>query len=162
MRAIVGALCALALAAPLASAQGRTEVRSYLEAGMAPHVARGYAQDRTEPDLLVVSRERGDPHLWSIYLVAGVNYRVYGACDDHCSDMDMEIYGNDGALVDRDLSTNDTPFVQITPTVSGRAYVRVWAFACDPGPCALAARLMSGGQPEDRVETGRTVETAPG
>jgi hypothetical protein len=159
MRAIIGALCALALAAPSASAQGVGEARAYLEAGMAPHLARGYAQDRTEPDRLFIARERGDPHLWSIYLVAGQNYRIYGACDDQCADMDMEIYGNDGALVDRDSGTDDRPFVQITPSVSGRAYVRMWAFQCDPGPCAVAARLMSGGQPEDRTEAGRVVQT---
>lgn len=159
MRAIFGALCALALAVPSASAQGLSDVRAYLEAGMAVHAARGYAQDRTEPDRVFVSRERGDPHLWSIYLVAGQNYRVYGACDNQCSDMDMEIYGNDGALVDRDSATNDTPYVQITPSISGRAYVRLWAFQCDPGPCAMAVRLMSGGEPEERTETGRIVQT---
>jgi hypothetical protein len=91
------------------------------------------------------------PYLWSVYLREGVNYRVYGACDDDCSDLDMELYGADGNLVDRDVAVDDVPYVQITPTQSGRHYVRIWVYACAAEPCFTAARVVSGGAPAPRA-----------
>lgn len=157
MRRWLGALSALLmLAAPAASAQeAARQVQAYLEGGMAAHTALGYAFDPTEPDL-TTPLEIGGAYLWSVYLREGVNYRVYGACDNACSDMDMEIYANDGRLADRDIATDDTPFVQITPTRSGRAYVRLWVYACSTEPCYVAARLLSGGAPAPRQTEDRT------
>jgi hypothetical protein len=95
--------------------------------------------------------------LWSVYLREGLNYRVYGACDDDCSDLDMEIYGADGHLADRDVATNDTPYVQITASQSGRHYVRIWLYQCSNQPCFIAARVVEGGAPAPRAQT----ETRP-
>jgi hypothetical protein len=64
--------------------------------------------------------------------------------DDACADLDMGIYGADGALVERDNAGDDTPFVQITPTQSGRHFVRLWLYACAAETCAIAARVTSG------------------
>ncbi|MES1156583.1 MAG: hypothetical protein ABUL73_02280 [Alphaproteobacteria bacterium] len=125
------------------------QAQTYLQTGMAAHTAKGYARDATIPDLLQPLR-LDHPFLWPIRLKAGVNYRVYGACDNDCQDMDMEIYGADGVLVDRDLNTDDTPFVQITPPTDGRYYVRLWVYQCNSEPCFVAARVMSGGHPTDR------------
>lgn len=149
MRGWRRALCAgLAMAAwgtPPASAQD-AQVRGYLEHGMGVHAAAGYERERGIPDLEL--RLRLDhPHLWSVYLSEGVNYRIYGACDDACTDLDMEIYGADGALVERDSARDDTPFVQITPAQSGRHFVRVWLYACAADTCAVAARVVAGGNP---------------
>lgn len=154
--AVLGAGLAVAvLCAASAQAQDpRTRTRSYLEHAMAAHEQAGYARDRTIPDLEVpLNLDR--PHLWSIYLLEGVNYRVYAACDDDCTDVDMEVYGADGAFIERDASRDDTPFVQVTPTQTGRHYVRVWLYACSAEPCFTAARVMSGGTPAAR-ETGGT------
>lgn len=152
MRGWTGALSAVLMwAAPAgASAQeAARQARGYLEAGIAAHAEHGYAVERTVPEL-VVPLELDSAYVWSVYLREGMNYRVYGACDNYCSDLDMEIYAADGLLADRDIATDDTPFVQITPTQTGRAYVRLWLYACSTEPCTIAARVVSGGMPAPR------------
>ncbi|HVY85616.1 MAG TPA: hypothetical protein VG943_10815 [Caulobacterales bacterium] len=133
------------------------QARAYLDTGMAPHAQRGYARDPTVPDLLQPLR-LDHPFLWPVYLHAGVNYRVYAACDNDCQDLDMEIYGADGMLADRDINTDDTPFVQVTPSVDGRYYVRVWVYQCSDEPCFVAARVVRGGHPEVRPDAAETAQ----
>ncbi|MDZ4693266.1 hypothetical protein [Terricaulis sp.] len=146
---------ALAVAAITGSAAAQDDHRrltlGYLEHGLQRHAALGYAPDRTVPDI-TESLELDRPFLWSVYLEAGVNYRVYGACDNDCSDLDMEIYGVDGRFIERDAARDDTPYVQLTPAQSGRHYVRLWLYECSAEPCWVAARVVSGGRPAGRVE----------
>lgn len=134
-----------------ASAQDdyRRQVIGYLEHGLAAHAAQGYSTERTVPDL-VEPLQLDQPYLWSVYLLAGQNYRVYAACDNDCSDLDMEVYGADGRFIERDAARNDTPYVQLTPTTTGRHYVRLWLYACSAEPCYVAARVVSGGTPSAR------------
>ena len=117
---------------------------------MTAHAGIGYRRDPGTPDVVVPLR-LDHPYLWSVYLTRGQTYRVFGACDDRCSDLDMEIYGADGNLADRDNATNDTPYVQITPSQTGRAYVRVWVYACSQEPCYAALRLVAGGAAAPRA-----------
>ena len=145
MRALLAALGAVLVFGAGAAAQDRAaQVRSYLEEGMAVHRGIGYSHDAGSPDVIVPLR-LDHPFIWPVYLTRGVTYRAYGACDDHCSDLDMEIYDASGNLADRDTATNDTPYVQIMATQTGRAYVRVWLYACSAEPCTVGMRLVSGG-----------------
>jgi hypothetical protein len=152
MRAQAWMLAVGLLFATPAAAQNDFErqVRAYLENGMSVHAALGYRRDRSNMDV-VAPLELESPYLWSVYLREGVNYRVYGACDNDCSDLDMEIYGADGHLADRDVSTDDVPYVQITPTRSGRHFVRIWLYACGAEPCYIGARVVEGGTPAERL-----------
>jgi len=166
MRRFIGALAAtLLLGAASASAQQQNhgmQARAYLEDGMTAHRGIGYARDPGNPDVVVPLR-LDHPFIWPVYLTRGVTYRAYGACDDDCSDLDMEIYDAAGNLADRDTSTNDTPYVQITPTQTGRAYVRVWLYACSSEPCTVGVRLTSGGAAVPRAgETVRESDLAHG
>jgi hypothetical protein len=161
MLAFAASASATAQDDPPAAGDYENQVRSYLEAGMAAHAEHGYSRDRGGAEV-VVPLHLGSPYLWPVNLRAGVNYRVYGACDDDCSDLDMEIYGADGHLVDRDANTDDTPYVQITPTVSGRAYVRMWVYACRQEPCYSGARLVSGGTPVVREQAADPEEQTDG
>jgi hypothetical protein len=148
---LVAGIVAAAFFAKPAAAQNDYErqVRAYLENGMGVHASLGYRRDQSNADV-IVPLEMESPYLWSVYLREGVNYRVYGACDNDCSDLDMEIYGADGHLADRDVATDDVPYVQITPTRSGRAYVRIWLYQCSAEPCYIAARVLEGGTPAER------------
>ncbi len=140
------ALCALA-----ANASAQTDdfrVRGYLEHGQQQHAALGYGRTRT-PDLIHAMR-LDHPFLWTMTLRAGVNYRIFAACDDNCGDVDMEIYGADGELADRDAARNDTPYIQITPTRTGRHQVRIWLYDCRAETCLVAARVLAGGRPAER------------
>ena len=154
---IAGLVVAAFFAKPaVAQSDYERQVRGYLEAGMGVHASLGYRRDQSNADILV-PLQLESPYLWSVYLREGLNYRVYGACDDDCSDLDMEIYGADGHLADRDVATNDTPYVQITASQSGRHYVRIWLYQCSNQPCFIAARVVEGGAPAPRAQT----ETRP-
>ena len=145
------AMAVLALSAEAAAQQDyRRQLLGYLEHGLARHAELGYAAERTVPDL-ITPLQLDRPYLWSIYLLEGVNYRIYGACDDDCGDLDMEIYSVDGNFLERDVARDDTPYVQITPAATGRHYVRIWLYACSAEPCYVAARVVSGGQPVERA-----------
>jgi len=152
-RTILGAAAAVAmLSLGAAQAQDRSaaqQVADYLDTGMAPHAALGYAPEPSNMQV-VQAIHTESAFLWLVYLRAGVHYRIYGACNDPCTDMDMEVYGADGVLADRDAATNDTPYVQISPITSGRHYVRLWIYACTQEPCTAGARVVSGGRLEPR------------
>ncbi|HWA01430.1 MAG TPA: hypothetical protein VG841_14055 [Caulobacterales bacterium] len=155
-KALGAGLILVGLGGATVSAQPRaqdsaTQARTYLETGMARHAQRGYARDPATPDLVQPLR-LDHPFLWPVFMHAGVNYRVFAACDNDCQDLDMEIYGADGMLVDRDINTDDTPYVQVTPTVDGRYYVRLWVYQCTSEPCTVAARVVRGGRPEQRPD----------
>lgn len=146
LRALVAGAVLAAFAGGALAQDGAARVRAYLEYGMAAYESAGYARDRTIPDFAAdLSLER--PYVWSVFLRQGVTYRVYGACDDNCSDLDLEIYGADGRLEARDVARNDTPVVEITPAASGRHYVRLWLYACSAEFCAVAARVVAAGLP---------------
>ncbi|MDX2275242.1 MAG: PPC domain-containing protein [Hyphomonadaceae bacterium] len=150
---VLGAACAfLMVGMGAASAQSEydDQARSYLEAGMDAHAALGYRRDNSVADLVAPLRLE-HPKIWAVRLRQGVNYRVYGACDNDCSDIDMEIYDANGELADRDVATDDTPYVQITPSQTGLHFVRLWVFACESEPCYAAARVVSGGTPAERI-----------
>ncbi len=151
LTALSAALGLLALSAGAAAqdAGGERQVRAYLEHGLSRHAALGYASDPTTPDLVAPLR-LDHPVLWPVYLVAGQSYRSFAACDDECADLDLEIYAADGALAARDTASDDTPYVQVTPTRSARAYVRIWLYACRAEPCYIAARVTTGGTPAPR------------
>jgi len=146
--AALGAVFVFAATGFAASASAQTahaaQVRAYLENGMAAHRGVGYVRDQGNPDIVTPLR-LDHPFIWPVYLTRGATYRAYGACDDACSDLDMEIYDAAGNLADRDTAANDTPYVQIAPAQTGRAYVRVWLYACSHEPCTVALRLLTGG-----------------
>lgn len=150
---LCAALAAGAMFAGAASAQEdyRRQVLGYLEHGLTRHAQLGYSIERTVPEL-VTPLELDRPYLWSIYLLEGRTYRVYAACDIDCSDLDMEIYGADGNFIERDAARDDTPYVQVTPTQTGRHYVRLWLYECGAEPCYVAARVVSGGRATPREE----------
>lgn len=155
-KSAVAALAALLLIAPATTAQEigtREQTARYLERGLAVHAALGYRADPAFQTFSAPQRLMGGA-LWPLELQRGVNYRIYGACDIDCSDVDMELYDATGAFVDRDIAVDATPYVQITPTQTGRHYVRIWLAACESEPCFVAARVVSGGRPQERPQSG--------
>lgn len=156
MRAVLKMMAMLAAFAFCASVPAAAQqqdftaqVSGYLDNGMAPHAALGYSVDRRNHDMIAPLRT-GRAQLFTVLLLRGENYRIYGACDQDCSDVDMEIYDFDGAMADQDVRLDDTPYVQITPRRSGRAYVRIWPASCQQEPCYVGVRVLVGGTPQER------------
>lgn len=131
------------------SAARMAQARAALETGMTRHAAHGFHRERAMADnIQALATNSG--FIWPVTLRAGVSYRIYGACDSKCSDLDLEIYGADGKLADSDTGGDTTPYVQVTPTQTGTHYVRFWIFSCDEDPCVAAVRIVSGGQATPR------------
>lgn len=160
-RAVFTGFALLATPVLAQEADYANQVRGYLEYDMAAHAPLGYQRDRGGPEV-VVPLELGSPYLWAVTLRAGVNYRIYGACDDDCTDLDMEIYDASGRLADRDVAADDKPYVQITPERTGPHYVRMWLYACDAEPCFSGARVIYGGTPRERAPAAQTATIAEG
>ncbi len=160
LKALGAGLAFLALAGGAAAQDNDGQVRAYLEHGLQRHAPLGFTAETTTPDIVTPLR-LDHPFLWTVNLRAGVTYRIYGACDDHCADLDMELYGLDGQLVDRDVRRDDTPYVQVTPARSGRYNVRIWLYSCRAAVCYAAARVVSGGVARERDAAAEPLSIAP-
>lgn len=71
---------------------------------------------------------------WTLNFEKGTNYRIVGACDKDCADLDIEILdGSD--VVTRDVLDDDAPVVSFSPKASGTLRVKVTMAKCTDEPC---------------------------
>lgn len=92
-----------------------------------------------------VAMQPGTDHRWNVELVAGTSYRIVGACDDDCTNMDMELIDvATGGVVASDMLPDDFPVVSFTPQANGRYIVRLLMQTCSVAPCFAGARVLSG------------------
>ena len=120
-------------------------VRQYLDmaqqhpqvgAGLAP--AAGFTDENAE-------MQPGTDHRWQVELAGGTAYRVIGACDDDCTNMDLELIDvSTGGVVASDMLDDDFPVVSFTPQANGRYIVRLLMQTCGVAPCFAGARVLSG------------------
>ena len=133
--------------------QGLAELPAAIEAGAEIIVAQGGAAGghgavaATARSTMVFVPEAAD---WLAAHAPGVMLLGAGGIADGRGLASVLMLGADGALVERDNAGDDTPFVQITPTQSGRHFVRLWLYACAAETCAIAARVTTGGNPTPR------------
>lgn len=74
-------------------------------------------------------------------------YFVYGACDDDCSDIDLEAHDADEAFVDSDTEDDDAPMLTILPGESGdELHVVVSLSACETDVCVVGVGLYETGE----------------
>ncbi|MDX2236491.1 MAG: hypothetical protein NW203_02900 [Hyphomonadaceae bacterium] len=146
--AAFAAALAVVLAAGAAHAQSgqrsadyQTQVRGYLDTQAGKHTSEGFRRDGAIQDFIAPMRLEGGA-IWPVTLQRGVTYRVFAVCDNDCSDVDLEVYDVGGGFVGRDIATNDTPYVQITPQADGVVYARLWLAACESEPCYVGARVF--------------------
>ncbi len=71
----------------------------------------------------------------TVNLRRGIGYAIIGVCDEDCSDLDLELYDDNGNLISYDTKRNSTPFVGVTPNRSARFTVRVIMSRCSNAPC---------------------------
>ena len=71
----------------------------------------------------------------SLRLNIGTQYQIMGACDEDCSDLDLTIYGPNGAEIDEDIEMDDFPIVTVTPTRTGTYRLKVVMATCTAEPC---------------------------
>ena len=86
----------------------------------------------------------GGTYDWEVSLEAGTHYRVLGACDTNCTDVDLGILQGEQILAS-DTLLDDYPVVDLTPQEGGRYTVRIAMPGCGAEQCVAAARLVEVG-----------------
>lgn len=93
----------------------------------------------------LAAMQPGTDHRWQVDLTGGSAYRIVGACDDDCSNMDIELIDvSTGGVVASDMLPDDFPVVDFTPPANGRYIVRLLMQTCSVAPCFAGARVLSG------------------
>ena len=80
----------------------------------------------------------GTYRIHSVTLRAGYSYTLAGACDDDCDDLDLQIFDENGNLIDEDLLEDDIPVVSVSPSWTGVFRVKVIMASCYIEPCRYA------------------------
>jgi len=80
---------------------------------------------------------------YQVDLVGGTPYRFIGACDNECSNVDIELIAPQGGVVASDLLADDYPVANFTPPENGRYLLRLIMQTCTIAPCYAGVRVMS-------------------
>lgn len=75
-----------------------------------------------------------DSDTWTVTLTGGNTYKISGACDADCSDLDIEVYEGE-KLVTRDLMVDDVPIVTFNVASTTAIRIKVIMAACSSEPC---------------------------
>jgi len=76
-----------------------------------------------------------------VNLNAGRRYRLFGVCDNDCSDLDLTLVDPSGTTVAQDVETDDVPIVVHTAQRTGSYRVRVTMARCSVSPCRYGVSL---------------------
>jgi hypothetical protein len=71
----------------------------------------------------------------TLELQGGVNYGIIGVCDRDCGDIDLELYDENGNLIDSDTLTDDIPIVEVTPNWDGPFILSIGMSSCAAPYC---------------------------
>jgi len=119
------------------SSEERTTLGGYLD-GYAQQYAQGL--DAVGDDEL--ARLADDAaHDYEVRLDGGRSYRVLGACDTNCRDVDLYVMDPSGQEIGRDVLTDDYPVVEIPNAQDGTYTVRIGMPDCGADECLSAARV---------------------
>jgi len=121
------------------SSEERETMGGYLNA-YAEQYAQGY-EAVGDDELARLGDEAA--HSYEVELEAGRSYRVLGACDTHCSDVDLYVNGPDGNELARDILTDDYPVLEIPNAQGGRYEIRIGMPGCGADECLSAARVYA-------------------
>ena len=77
----------------------------------------------------------GGSNSFRFSLEEGRTYRVASVCDADCSDLDLTLYDENDNEISRDISTDDVPIVEASPSRTGRFRLQVDMHSCSSNPC---------------------------
>ncbi|MDK4683842.1 hypothetical protein [Kingella negevensis] len=84
----------------------------------------------------------------TVRLTKGANYRIYGDCDDNCSDLNLGLFAN-GEVIDKDYGDDDIPMLNITPSKTQTYAVHATMAACTTkSGCAYHVDVVNLGKAE--------------
>ena len=71
---------------------------------------------------------------WTLNFEKGMTYKIVGACDRDCKDLDIEVLdGSD--VITKDVLVDDAPVVSFQPKSSGSLRIKVSMVDCSDNPC---------------------------
>ena len=109
----------------------------------------------------IVPMQPGHDHRFIMDLVGGANYGFIGACDDDCSNVDIEVIDmNTGGVVANDMLPDDFPLASLRPEANGRYMVRLLLQACTKSPCYAGVRVVTD-QPQAAQQQAPAPQGAP-
>ncbi|MBX7119173.1 MAG: hypothetical protein K1X31_09280 [Gemmatimonadaceae bacterium] len=83
----------------------------------------------------------GKSDSWTLNFEKGVNYKIVGACDKDCSDVDIEVIDGSETIA-RDVLADDAPIVSFSPKTSGQLRIKVTMVKCSDEPCFFGFGLF--------------------
>jgi len=84
---------------------------------------------------LVDELRRNQSETLNINLRSGISYAFVGVCDEDCRDIDLQVYDENGNLMDSDTGADDYPMVRVSPRWNGRFRVKVTMANCQTSTC---------------------------
>jgi hypothetical protein len=130
---------ALAMAGPAAAGDTYTE---QVDAQLAL-VTLGLAADNWTLDQTVTGALYQGESGWAwITLVKGRSYRIVGACDQDCYDLDLSLYSDSGEPIRTDRYADTFPSLTLKAPYSGYYKVKAPMVACPYGPCAYGVAVF--------------------
>lgn len=136
----LGATAILGAPGPATGQDDReARVGGYLDRVTAPATEDGFtAAGRDLTGTLAAGASEGT----EIRMEAGREYMLVGACDNDCSDMDLEIYDPAGHEIDSDLEYDDVPVVMVTPERTASYRLVIGMAGCSREPCYYGTRIL--------------------
>lgn len=114
-----------------------------LVGGLLDGVQQNFGANLTVRGQELASLQPGASYDWNVNLNAGIPYRIIGACDNECSNVDLQLLDGGGNVVSADTLPDDFPVVDFTPSANGAYQVRILMQTCTIAPCYAGARLLS-------------------
>ena len=71
---------------------------------------------------------------WTLNFEKGMTYKIVGACDRDCKDLDIEVLDGSESIT-KDVLADDAPVVSFQPKASGSLRIKVTMAECSDNPC---------------------------
>lgn len=137
-RALILALSMLVLAAGSGAAQWQESVRTALYRDTQGMRGSGYELVSFWTGTLTTQYQTD----LVVTLNYGGQYRLVGECDGACSDLDFELYNDDGDLIAYDRLPNTVPWVGLVAPYTGEFRLRVKMASCGNDYCGYGVGLF--------------------
>ena len=96
---------------------------------------------------VITGLQAGNEYRWNLgTLRGGQTYRILGACDQDCTDVDLFLEDSRGQQIGQDIALDDHPFIELTPGRDEQFTVRIHLVNCEVEPCYVAGRVLQQGR----------------
>ena len=98
------------------------------------HFTRESAQGYGSRNYIIGRMNDDASDSWTMSLPGGNTYKIIGACDSDCSDLDISIYEGEKMIV-QDVLVDDVPIVNFNVASTAQIKIKVTMASCSANPC---------------------------